>query len=160
VRRRHRRARRLGAAEQSIDRSSARNEVAKAELAALRRSRRHGSVLCELGARVEREHHPAGEREQDDRAGGMRLAVQVVGADHPGGLQAEPVPVKRECPLKVGHRQRDHIHARVDVPTLLRSDRGLGTATLVHQAAVLKPAGRGLRGAETGYVRGSRRRAR
>ena len=82
----------------------------------------------------------------------MRLVVQVLGADHPGGLQAEPIPVKRECPLKIGHRQRDHIHARIDVPTLLRSDHGLGTATLVHRETVLKQAGRGLRGAGTGYV--------
>src|SRR5438552_1245674 len=69
-------------------------------------------VLGEVAARVETEEQPAFELKQGDGAVGAGSLVCPLATDDAGRLEAKPVAVERERPLKIFDGQRDHIQTR------------------------------------------------
>src|SRR5581483_5622016 len=111
--RRHDRAGGSGLPESPVDFGAARDQLAEAELADLRRAGGYRRVLGELGTRVEGEQKPVLEREDDDRARRARLLVDEVGRDHALRLQAEAVAIEDERAVEVVDCECDDVQARL-----------------------------------------------
>jgi hypothetical protein len=99
--------------EDPVDVGPARDQLTKAEPAALRRGGRDCRILRELGARVEREQETALEREDDDGARRARLLVDDVGCDDALRSKTEAVAIERESTFEVVDGERDDVEARV-----------------------------------------------
>src|SRR6266849_3018039 len=98
---------RLGLGEHCVHVGPAGNQVAEAELARLRRSKRDIRVLRQLSAWVQGESEPASQLEHRRGPGGSRVVTDELGADHTRRLQPEAVTVELECPIEVADRQGD-----------------------------------------------------
>src|SRR5207302_4957831 len=92
-----------------VDIGAALDELAEAELAALRTPDGDLCVLGEVAARVETEEQPPFELKQRDGAVGAGSLVCPLATDDAGRLEAKSVAVEPERPLKIFDGQRDHI---------------------------------------------------
>jgi hypothetical protein len=123
--------------------TSAPDDVAETELAALRRPLRDPGVLGELAARVESANQAAVEPEHDDGAGRIRVIVGVFGGSYAVRLEAESVAVEGKRALEVAHRQRDHVAGipdeKGDWGTALSPARGM-TRSIKRGSRIASPA--------------------
>src|SRR5262249_49867788 len=106
-------ARGLGLREKLVDLGAAADELAEAELAALRSLDGKLRVLRQVAAPVEAEEQPAFELEQRGRSAGAGPLVRPLAADDAGRLEPEAVAVEGERPLEIVDGQRDHVEARL-----------------------------------------------
>src|SRR5919197_2895672 len=106
----------FGSLKQLVDLVALFDQVAEAELAALRRVDADLCVLGEVAARIEAEDEAPFELEHRDRAVRAGLFVCPFGADDAVRAEAETIAVERERVLQVVDRKRDHVQALLHRP--------------------------------------------
>src|SRR5262249_33875360 len=106
-----------------VDIGATPDELAKAELAALRTPDGNRCILREVAARVEAEEEASFQLEQRDGPAGAGSLVCPFAADDAGRLEAESVAVEREGTLEIFDGQRDHIQTRLHRLSIVRASR-------------------------------------